>query len=38
MTSTVGTSLKQLEKISKYDAVIGLPKFEKIKKCICGPC
>ena len=31
-------SHKQLEKISKCDAVIGLPKFEKIKKCICGPC
>ena len=29
-------SHKQLEKISKYDAVIGLPKFEKIEKCICG--
>ena len=31
-------SHKQLEKISKCDAVIGLPKFEKIDKCICGPC
>ena len=31
-------SHKQLEKISKYDAVVGLPKFEKIDKCICGPC
>ena len=31
-------SHKQLEKISKCDAVIGLPKFDKIKKCICGPC
>ena len=31
-------SHKQLEKISKYDAVIGLPKFEKIEKCICRPC
>ena len=31
-------SHKQLEKISKCDAVIGLPKFEKIEKCICGPC
>ena len=29
---------KQLEKISKCDAVVGLPKFEKIDKCICGPC
>ena len=29
---------KQLEKISKCDAVIGLPKFEKIEKCIRGPC
>ena len=26
------------EKISKCDAIIGLPKFEKIEKCICGPC
>ena len=31
-------SHKQLEKISKYDTVVGLPKFEKIDKCICGPC
>ena len=31
-------SHKQLEKIFKCDAVIGLPKFEKIEKCICGPC
>ena len=31
-------SHKQLEKISKCDAVIGLPKFYKIEKCICGPC
>ena len=31
-------SLKQLEKISKCDAVIGLPKFEKIEKYICGSC
>ena len=34
----VHASHKQLEKISKCDAVIGLPKFEKIEKCICGPC
>ena len=32
------TSHKQLEKISKCDAVIGLPKFKKIEKCIYGPC
>ena len=31
-------SHKQLEKISKSDAIIGLPKFEKIEKCICGSC
>ena len=31
-------SHKQLKKISKCDVVIGLPKFEKIDKCICGPC
>ena len=31
-------SHKQLKNISKCDAVIGLPKFEKINKCICGPC
>ena len=31
-------SHKQLEKISKCDAVVGLPKFKKIDKCICGPC
>ena len=29
---------KQLGKISKCDIVVGLPKFEKIDKCICGPC
>ena len=27
-----------LEKISKCEAVIGLSKFEKIEKSICGPC
>ena len=31
-------SHKQLEKISKCDAVVGLPKFEKIDKCICESC
>ena len=31
-------SPKQLEKISKCDTVVGLTKFEKIDKCICGPC
>ena len=31
-------SHKQLEKISKCNVVIGLPKFEKIEKSICGPC
>ena len=31
-------SHKQLEKISKCDAVIGLSKFKKIDKCICGLC
>ena len=31
-------SHKQLEKISKCDAVIGLPKFKKKEKYICGPC
>ena len=31
-------SHKQLEKISKCDGVVGLPKFEKIDKCIYGPC
>ena len=30
-------SHKQLEKISRCDAVVGLPKFGKIDKCICGP-
>ena len=29
---------KKLEKISKCDTAIGLPKIEKIEKCICGPC
>ena len=31
-------SHKQLEKISKCDAVDGLPKFKKIDLCIYGPC
>ena len=31
-------SHKQLEKISKCDAVVGIPKFEKIDKCIYGLC
>ena len=31
-------SHKQLENISKCDVVIGLPMFEKIEKCIYGPC
>ena len=31
-------SHKQLEKKSKCNAIVGLPKFEKIDKCICGPC
>ena len=31
-------SQKQLEKISKCDAIVSLLKFEKIDKCICGPC
>ena len=31
-------SHKQLEKISRCDAVVGLPKFGKIDKCIYGPC
>ena len=29
---------KQVEKVSKLEAVIGLPKFGKIKKNVCGPC
>ena len=31
-------SHKQIVKISKCEAVLGLPKFEKIEKSICGPC
>ena len=31
-------SHKQLENISRCDAIVGLPKFGKIDKCICGPC
>ena len=26
------------KKISRCDAFVGLPKFGKIDKCICGPC
>ena len=29
---------KQVEKVSKLEVVIGLPKFGKIKKNVCGPC
>ena len=29
---------KQMAKVSKLKAVIGLPKFGKIKKNVCGPC
>ena len=32
------TSHKKIEKIFKCEAVLGLPKFEKIEKSICGPC
>ena len=31
-------SHKQIEKISKCEAVLRLPKFKKIEKSICGPC
>ena len=27
-----------MEKVSKLEAVVGLPKFEKVDKNICGPC
>ena len=30
--------MQVLEKISKCNAVVGLPKFEKIDKRICGSC
>ena len=29
---------KQIEKIFKCEAIVGLPKFKKIEKSICGPC
>ena len=29
---------KQVAKVSKLEAVVGLPKFGKVKKNICGPC
>ena len=29
---------KQVAKVSKIEAMIGLPKFGKIKKNVCGPC
>ena len=29
---------KKLKKIFECEAILGLPKFEKIKKIICGPC
>ena len=29
---------KQVAKVSKLEAVIGLPKFGKIEKNVCGPC
>ena len=32
------TNIKQVAKVSKLDAVEGLPKFGKVKKTICGAC
>ena len=29
---------KQVAKVSKLEAVVGLPKFGKIEKNVCGPC
>ena len=29
---------EQVAKVSKLEAVVGLPKFGKVKKNICGPC
>ena len=29
---------KQIAKVSKLEAVVGLPKFEKVEKNVCGPC
>ena len=29
---------KQVAKVSKLEAMIGLPKFGKVEKTICGPC
>ena len=29
---------KKVAKVSKLEAVIGLPKFGKIEKNVCGPC
>ena len=31
-------NFKQVAKVSKLDAVEGLPKFGKVKKTICGAC
>ena len=31
-------NFKQLAKVSKLEAVEGLPKFEKVEKTICGAC
>ena len=31
-------NLKQVAKVSKLEAVEGLPKFGKVKKTICGAC
>ena len=32
------TNFKQVAKVSKLEAVEGLPKFEKVEKTICGAC
>ena len=29
---------KQVAKVSKLEAVVGLPKFGKVEKNVCGPC
>ena len=34
----LGTNFKQVAKVSKLEAIEGLPKFGKVEKTICGAC
>ena len=37
-STTRACKYKQVAKVSKLEAVVGLPKFRKVEKNVCGPC